>query len=230
MKEGEVTGRAWGFVLTVFAASRLFYLIAGSLLAPIIPVSPLQRQTSLFPFDTLSIWANFDGEHYVNVAESDYAQDSPAFFPLYPLLMRLVATLFGGPVSREALSVYGVLISLIAFLFALYFVYRIAEEGWGARVAQGTVLALAFFPTSFFFNAVYTESLFLALSAGAVWAARVRKDLLLASALAGLATATRSVGVLLLIPLVAEWSDRQEYGWRAVYLALVPSGLVAYMA
>jgi Gpi18-like mannosyltransferase len=101
---------------------------------------------------------------------------------------------------------------LVAFFFAIYFVYRIAEEGWSARAAQGTVLSLAFFPTSFFFNAVYTESLFLALSAGAVWAARVRKDLLLASILAGLATATRSVGVLLLIPLVAEWSDRREYG------------------
>ena len=104
---------------------------------------------------------------------------------------------------------------MVAFFFAIYFVYRIAEEGWSARAAQGTVLSLAFFPTSFFFNAVYTESLFLALSAGAVWAARVRKDLLLASILAGLATATRSVGVLLLIPLVAEWSDRREYGWRA---------------
>lgn len=46
--------------------------------------------------------------------------------------------------------------------------------------AQGTILALAFFPTSFFFNAVYTESLFLALSTTAVWATRVRKDLLLA--------------------------------------------------
>ena len=48
--------------------------------------------------------------------------------------------------------------------------------------------------------------------------------------MAGLAAATRSVGVLLLIPLVAEWSERREYGWRVVYLPLVPSGLLAYMA
>ena len=98
-------------------------------------------------------------------------------------------------------------------------------------MAQRSVLALAFFPTSFFFNAVYTESLFLALSAGAVWAVRVRKDLLLACLLAGLAAATRNIGVLLLFPLVGEWSERaREYGWRAAYLALVPTGLVAYMA
>jgi hypothetical protein len=36
----------------------------------------------------------------------------------------------------------------------------------------------------------------------------------------------------LLIPLVFEWSDRPKYSWRrgAAYLALVPSGLVVYMA
>ncbi len=229
-------------MLVVFAASRFFYLLAGALLVNVVPIHPFQQESLDVPFGTLSIWAHMDGEQYVSVAESGYSSESPAlssghnlaspaFFPLYPLLMRAAATLFGGPISPGALSVYGVLISLIALYFALYFVYRIAEEGWGVRVAEGAVLALAFFPTSFFFNAVYTESLFLALSAGAVWAVRVRKNLLLACLLAGLAAATRNVGILLLFPLVGEWSERaREYGWRAAYLALVPAGLVAYMA
>lgn len=126
---------------------------------------------------------------------------------------------------------WGILVSLVAFFFALYFVYRVAEDGWGVRAAQGATLALAFFPTAFFFNAAYTESLFLAFSSGAVWAARVKRNLLLACLLAGLAAATRNVGVLLLIPLSYEWFENcQEYGWRCVYLALAPSGLVAYMA
>lgn len=85
----RLRGSAWGFVFLVFVTNHLLYLIAGALLASIVPISSLQRQTTLFPLGTLSIWANFDGEHYVNVAESDYGQDSPAFFPLYPLLMRL---------------------------------------------------------------------------------------------------------------------------------------------
>ena len=131
---------AWGFVLLVFAASRLFYLLAGALLAPIIPISPLQSQTSIFSLGTLSIWANFDGEHYVGVAESGYEEESPAFFPLYPLLVRSAVALSGGPVSPGALSFCGVLVSLVAFCFALYFVYRIAEEGWGARAARGGAL------------------------------------------------------------------------------------------
>ncbi len=128
---------AWRCVLLVVAASRLFYLCVGALLAPVVPVSPLQSQTSIFTFGTLSIWANFDGEHYVGVTESGYEEESPAFFPLYPLLVRSAAALFGGSVSPGALSFRGVLVSLVAYGFALYFVYRIAEEEWGVRAAQG---------------------------------------------------------------------------------------------
>jgi hypothetical protein len=222
-----------GFVLLVYAASRLFYLVAGVLLVGFIPVSRFHNFTSDVPFGTMNIWSHWDGEHYVYLATSGYLQPpdnvSPAFFPLYPLLIRSFAELFGGPLSQGALSLYGVLISLLALPFAFYFVYRVAEDGWGARVAQGALLTLAFFPTSFYLNAAYTESVFLALSAGSLWAIRVRRDLLLACVLAGLATATRNVGVFLLMPLASEWLKNVEhYRWRGGYLALAPSGLIFY--
>jgi hypothetical protein len=96
-------------------------------------------------------------------------------------------------------------------------------------VARATTLALAFFPTTFFLNCAYTESLFLALSAGSLWACRVRKDLLLACVLAALAGATRNVGVFLMAPLFIGWlRDVRYYRWRGVYLALAPSGLIVY--
>ncbi|CAN5759152.1 hypothetical protein BH23ACT11_BH23ACT11_25240 [soil metagenome] len=108
--------------------------------------------------------------------------------------------------------------------------YEIADHGWGERVARVAVLTLAFFPTTFFLNAAYTESLFLALSAGALWAAMVRKNLLLACVLAGLATATRNVGIFLLVPLAYEWMRNAEYyRWRVAYLAFAPTGLIHYM-
>ena len=53
---------------------------------------------------------------------------------------------------------------------------------------------------SFFFSAVYTESLFLALSAGCFYLAR-RERWVWAGVLGGLAAATRSIGVLLVVPL-----------------------------
>jgi hypothetical protein len=234
----EKGNKGLGFVLLVYLTSRLFYLVAGALLARVVPVGVFQRITSDVPFGTTNLWSHWDGEHYVALAAGGYLQPpnniSPAFFPLYPLLIRTCTELFGGPISQAALSTWGVLISLLALPFALYFVYRIAEDGWGTRVAQGTVLTLAFFPTSFFLNAVYTESLFLALSAGSLWAVRVRKDLLLACALAALATATRNVGVFLVVPLAYEWlkGGAGRYGlWRgAACLALASSGLLWYAA
>jgi hypothetical protein len=222
------------FVLAVYAASRLFYLISGSLLAYLVPTSSFQRVTLDVPSGSLNIWSHWDGEHYVTLALGGYLHPpdnvSPAFFPLYPLLLRSFAELFGGPISKEALSVWGPLISLLFLPFAFYFIYHIALEGWGERVARGTVLILAFFPTTFFLNAAYTESLFLALSAGSMWAMRVRKDLLLACVLAGFAAATRNVGIFLVVPLMYEWiKDVERFRWRGVYLLLAPGGLFAYM-
>jgi hypothetical protein len=222
------------FVLAVYAASRLFYLISGSLLAYLVPTSSFQRVTLDVPSGSMNIWSHWDGEHYVTLAMGGYLHPpdsvSPAFFPLYPLLLRSFAELFGGPISKEALSVWGPLISLLFLPFAFYFIYHIALEGWSERVARGTVLILAFFPTTFFLNAAYTESLFLALSAGSLWAMRVRKDLLLACVLAGFAAATRNVGIFLVAPLMYEWiKEVERFRWRGVYLLLAPCGLLTYM-
>jgi hypothetical protein len=141
------------FVLLVFAASRLLYLGAGSLFASVVPVSRFQAVTMDVPFGRMGLWSHWDGEHYVALAAGGYLQPpeyvSPAFFPLYPLLMRSFAELFGGPVTWGTLSAWGPLISLAALPFALFFVYRIAEEHWDAGVARGAVLALALFPRRF---------------------------------------------------------------------------------
>jgi hypothetical protein len=227
-------GNGVGFVLLVWAASRLLYLVCGPILAQVVPISNFQRVTLDAPSGSMNLWSHWDGEHYVTLALGGYLNPpdnvSPAFFPLYPLLVRSFAELFGGPISMEALSVWGPLISLLFLPFALYFVYQIALDGWGHRVAKGAVLALALFPTTFFLNSAYTESLFLALSAGSIWAMRVRKNLLLACVLAGLASATRNVGVILIVPLAYEWINNMDrYRWRGLYLALVPFGLFAYM-
>jgi Gpi18-like mannosyltransferase len=143
------------------------------------------------------------------------------------MLVRAVAHVMPG-----GLVTWGVGVSLVAALAGLFFVYRRAEEIYDEKAAQAATLAMAFFPTAFFFNAFYTEALFLALSAGTVWAALVRRNLLLAGVLGGLAAATRNPGVLLLIPLGYEWlRGREEFGLRVLAcLGLVPAGLVAYVA
>jgi hypothetical protein len=181
----------------------------------------------LEPPGFLNYWAHWDGAWYSEIATQGYgvrALESTAFFPLYPMLVKFGSALPGGP------AVWGVLISLLCIFFAMFFVYRIAEDLYGVRAAKVATLALAFFPTAFFLNAVYTEALFLALTAGTVWAARVRRNLLLAGLLGAFAAATRNLGVLLVIPLFFEWLRyRREFGVRGLAgLALVPAGLAGY--
>ena len=177
----------------------------------------------------LSYWAHWDGAWYTEIATEGYdvhAPASTAFFPVFPMILRVGASLGGGP------ALWGVLLSLVATLFALYFLYRIAEKFQGRETARAATLAFAFFPTAFFLNAPFTEALFVASAAGSLWAAYVRRDMLLAGLLGALAAATRNSGVLLLIPLLYEWlRDRQEFGWRGLWeMALVPTGLLGYMA
>jgi hypothetical protein len=213
----------WAFVLTIFVLSRLFFFgvgIAAVALLPVVDTEPLLS----FP----DYWARFDGAFYLAIAGEGYDVSNPpktAFFPLFPMLIRFGAALGGNP------AFWGVLISLVATFFALYLLYRIAEKQWGIKVARAAVLTFAFFPTAFFLNAVYTEALFVALSAGSFWAATVRRDLLLAGILGALAAATRNLGVLVLVPLGYEWlHNRREYGWRgALWVGIVPAGLLGYI-
>jgi hypothetical protein len=218
---------AWPFVLAVFAASRALFLGAGALAAAFLPQAE-PAGNPLEPPGLLNYWAHWDGAWYSEIATEGYGARAPAstaFFPLYPMLVRLGAALGGGP------ALWGVVISLLSTLMALYFLYAIAEKLYDRRVARASTLAFAFFPTAFFLNAVYTEALFLALTTGTVWAAYVRRDLLLAGILGALAAATRNLGVLLLIPLFLEWSrNRREFGTPGLLaLGLVPAGLVAYV-
>ena len=218
---------AWPFVLLVFALSRLLFMGAGAVAAEMLPwAEPITRVVG--PSGFLSYWAHWDGAWYSEIATEGYDNRLPmsaAFFPIFPMLLRLGTAVGGGP------ALWGVLISLVATPFAMYFLYGVAEKLQGVKPARIAVIAFAFFPTAFFLNAAYTEALFAAFTTGSFWAAYVRRDLLLAGILGALAAATRNFGVFLLIPLGYEWlRHRREFGWSGVWkIGLVPTGLVAYI-
>ncbi|CAA9399749.1 MAG: Integral membrane protein [uncultured Rubrobacteraceae bacterium] len=212
----------------VFALSRLLFMGTGAVAATFLPQAD-PAGDPLGPTGFLGYWARWDGAWYAEIATEGYGERAPAstaFFPLYPVLVKLGVFFWGGP------ALWGVLVSLSATALALFFLYGIGEHLFDARAARAATLCLAFFPTAFFLNAAYTEAPFLALTAGSVWAALVRRDFLIAGLLGALAAATRNVGVLLLVPLFWEWArHRRELGLRGVVgMALVPVGLAAYAA
>jgi hypothetical protein len=174
--------------------------------------------------------ARWDSVWYLRVADSGYGDSAPraAFFPLYPLLVRAVATPLGG--SNAALLVAAYLVSLAAFLGALVVLFRLTELELGRRLARPALLLLALFPAALYFGAPYSESLFLLLAAGAFYTARTG-HWAWAGGCAGLASATRSAGLLLLIPLaLIWWSSRPRRDADAAWLLLAPLGIAAYAA
>lgn len=189
--------------------------------------------------------ARWDAVWFLAVAEQGYG-GSPdhakaAFFPLYPLLARIVGT----PLGSSLLG--GLAVSLACLFAALVLLRRLAALELGERDAGATVLLVAFFPTAFFFSAVYSESLFLLLSVATLLAAR-RGRWAWAGALGALAALTRNSGVLLLVPALllylygpradrpggeapgARWRPRHRLEPDVLWLALIPLGLLAYLA
>src|SRR5215213_3398884 len=175
--------------------------------------------------------ARWDSVWYLTIADSGYAGSTAraAFFPLYPLLVRGVGTVLGG--SHAALLVAAFLVSLIAFVAALALLYRLTELELGRRLARPTLLLLAVFPAAVYFGAPYSESLFLLLAVGAFYAARTDRWAW-AGACAGLASATRSAGLLLVLPLGLIWwsSRRPRRAQNAAWLLLAPLGIALYAA
>ncbi|MCL8207029.1 MAG: hypothetical protein K6V97_03005 [Actinomycetia bacterium] len=220
--------RSWGLLAAIVVLSRLLVFEEGALAFLYLPHAWVQDVPGYLPppggfwFQTLlGPWAHWDGYWYLSIAHLGYAGRplATAFFPLYPLLLRAL----GGTVLA------GVLASTVAFVVALGIIHRLAAEVLSPRAAWFTVLALAFFPTSFYFNAVYPESLFLLLAAGTYLAAR-RGRLGLAAGLAGLASATSIYGLFLAVPLAAALWRRRAPAPLWLWLALVPAGLLGYMA
>ncbi len=146
----------------------------------------------------LNPWTLYDTEWYLKIARSGYDAVSTVFFPLYPALLSLA-----GP-GDIGMSFWGVILSQIFFLGGLYYLYRLTVLDFGEGVARTAVFLLAFFPTTAFFSAVYTESLFLFLSVSAFYYVR-KGGWGRAGLLAGLAGLTRNSGWILWIMLVVEY-------------------------
>src|SRR5918996_120081 len=174
--------------------------------------------------------ARWDAAWYLRIADSGYAGSDAraAFFPLYPLLVRALATPFGASPGALLLAAYAV--ALAAFLAALVLLYRLVSLELGRPLARPTLLLLAVFPAALYFGAPYSESLFLLLAIGAFYAARTGRCAW-AGACAGLASGTRSAGLLLLLPLALIWWGSRPRRWAdAAWLLLAPAGIAAYVA
>lgn len=149
----------------------------------------------------LGALGSWDGRWYRTVAANGYLlqpgrQSDPAFFPLYPLLLRALHGLDIGYVTA------GVVLSQLAFLGALAAFAVLTRELLGPSFARRAVVYLALFPMGFVFSMAYPESVVLCLIALAAVAA-LRGRWLVTAALMALGCLARPETLFVSIPLLA---------------------------
>ena len=164
----------------------------------------------------LNPWTTFDSKWFLSVAHQGYQPHTTPFFPLYPFLLKL-----GGD-SEAGMALAGICISNICFFLALYLLFRLTELELGLNVAKASVWLLAFYPTTAFFSAVYTESLFLLLLLLTFYSARLRRWH--TAGLCGLLAAlTRNPGVLICLALSLAYLKSIDYDWRSIRFSALGS-------
>jgi hypothetical protein len=183
-------------------------------------------------WDIIDLHNRWDSYWYLDIAQNGYYLrgekdiSDVVYFPLYPLLMRLA-----GPVAGGDLVLAGWMLSSLFLLLAVVMLTRLSQEFHPDIDPSLPAAFLLAYPAAFFLNAVYSESLFLFLSLSTVfWA--LRRNFMMASVWAALASATRIAGVFLFVVLFIEFV--QANGWRALLtrrawpLALAPLGALAF--
>lgn len=237
--ERERIRRGIRYCLWVFLGMRVglsLLALAGIALLPSLDPVGVQgwpaHETTQGWHNLFTAWERFDALWFLRIADSGYylSDQSAVFYPGYPLAIRFVSTILGGhPLAA------GLLISHLATFGSFLLLYFLTASELNERVARRTVLYLAIFPTSFFLLAPYSESLFLFLVLAALWAARRGRWEL--AGLAGIgASATRNIGVLLMLPLGVEAvhrflarRDSSELARGLLWAALAAGGTVAYL-
>ena len=166
-----------------FAATRPAVFFAAYFAVVTVGLAPTVK-VILSPEPLANLPARFDAGWYGSIAVDGYKwdrkyereQQNIAFFPALPMLMRPAGALLGAngrglTHDRRLLrSLWaGVCISLVAFFVALVYVSKLSGLLAGPAAAASAPLLLAAYPFAVFFNAPYTEALFLLGAVGAFY-------------------------------------------------------------
>ena len=189
-------------------------------------------------YDALSFWRCTDSTHYLDIARDWYLSEGSfdrlvqlVFLPGYPIAVRAATLLLGDEL------IAGLTVSAVSFAGAGCVFYRLMRLDYSHEYALRAVKLLCLMPGSFFFAAPMSESLFILLCAGCVYL--VRKQRRVPGCLLGaLAAFTRSLGIMLLAPVVFELVRRLRKRGRVglgqtvrqlLPALLIPAGFGVYL-
>ena len=202
-----------------FVVSRLLVWIATGFGARYL-VAPPGLYSNTYPPPALAPFFHWDVDAYAYIAHHGYYLGAggvdakvarAAWFPFYPLLIRLA----GG--SDWAM----IIIPNVCFLAALALIYVVAKVRMDADRARLTLWLVSLGPAAMFFSYPYTESLFLLLCVGSF--VLMESGHWILAGLAGLAAAmTRFPGVMIAAALGAEGALGNRRRWAVLAAGVLP--------
>jgi len=186
-------------------------------------------------WDLTSLHARWDSFWYLDIAKNGYSLNynqwglyNIVFFPLYPLLIKITSVLIGG---NSILA--GWFLSLFFLFLSLLFLFKLVKEFHPEIDPYSPLLFLLIFPTAFFLNTLYTESIFLFFSLATFYYG-FKKKMWYAGFFGFLASLTRVTGALLFIPIIWEYLKDHNFKLKSVFsfnvlpIFLIPLGTFSF--
>jgi 4-amino-4-deoxy-L-arabinose transferase-like glycosyltransferase len=218
--------------LAIFICSRLIVLLALDYASAHLPLwdAGLWQSGNAW-YDHLLRW---DSEWYFSIAAGGYHYGGDphvvqpvVFYPLYPLIARGVAWSTGAGTAVAMLAVANA-----AAAIAVLLLFRLARQAAGDQAALIAIALFSFYPGALYLSAGYSESVTLVLVLLCFNVLHTRWSAL-SWICAGLATAARPVGIVLLPVLIWDlWrrGDRRRFALLLVPLIVIAtSGLWLYI-
>jgi Gpi18-like mannosyltransferase len=216
-----------------FVETRLLIVLIGMICYAIFPErGKVYQQRSITQSASIKkVWDNFDSHWYQKLAKEGYpkrqftdnVQETWGYMPLYSILLALTSWLFGGNMFYT-----GIVISNLCTLLGLFVIFKLAQEKFSAGLETVTLILTC--AGSFYLSIVYSEGLFILLTA-LVFYLSYKQKYGWALIIAGLASVTRIQGCLLFIIPGIEIISHHLRTWYkfipAFLVALLP--MVAFM-
>ncbi len=240
MTEAPSWRRAVTIGLAAYVVSRLCVMAGAGVRASQVVVDaneagePRPKNALNLIVDVFTSW---DGLWYLEIVRNGYPRSIPpdityfqdearaAFFPLYPMLVRVVDVVLPGGDTLAALFV-NIVLGAVAVVLVGLLALRIGDN----TVAMHSMVLFSVFPGAFVLSFAYSEALFIVLAAGCLILLHDERWVL-AGLVGALATATRPNGmaVVAACAVAAFLAIRGRRDWSSLAAVLIsPLGFIGF--
>lgn len=216
------------FLIAVFIISRIIIFLTS------IFALSLPEGGTYFEVDTnrfINAWSQYDTVGYLDIALWGYYEGNENYFfpegnyqwwPAFPMLLKLWP-------STSTMPLFGFIISNLFFIFAIIILFKLFSEKFNDKIASVALSVLVFFPTSYFFSAVYTESMFLFFCALSMYMCH-KKQWFWASVFGSVCALTRIYGGVLFIYLLYNYYKTRRFNinHKILYIFLIPLSFLTF--